>query len=82
MTKENPKPEKSAGNDEEKLLYKFKKSEDQEVRMSEVKYKGMTLYDLRVYKQHPEGGFYYRTKQGITLRKDLMLEIKKAFSSL
>jgi hypothetical protein len=65
--------------DKEKVLREFKKNANERVRISFSTFKGKALVNLRVYYNAAEEGEEWRpTPKGLTLRRELIPELKKA----
>lgn len=64
---------------EERILGEFKKNSGGVVRVSFTTYKGKKLVNLRVYYNAAEEGEEWRpTPKGLTLRRELIPELKEA----
>lgn len=64
---------------EEKVLYEFTKNANERVRISFSTFKGKRLVNLRVYYNAAEEGEDWRpTPKGLTLRRELIPELKEA----
>lgn len=67
---------------EDQVLYAFKKSETEEVRLSRRHYKGKAYLDLRVYFMSDGMTEFKPTKKGLTLSADLAPDLEKAFQEV
>lgn len=61
------------------IIHEFMKNATEKVRVDFSEFKGMDLISVRVFYNADEAGDDWRpTKKGITLRSDLLPELKKA----
>ena len=64
---------------EEIIIHQFKKNANERVRISFSTFKGKRLVNLRVYYNAAEEGEDWRpTPKGLTLRRELIPELKEA----
>jgi len=64
---------------EEKIIHQFKKNVNERVRISFSTFNGKRLVNLRVYYNAAEEGEDWRpTPKGLTLRRELIPELKEA----
>jgi len=64
---------------EEKVIHQFKKNANERVRISFSTFKGKRLLNLRVYYNAAKEGEDWRpTPKGLTLRRELIPELKEA----
>ncbi len=59
-------------------LYSFKKSKEEQVRLSAGEFKNRVYLDLRVYHRTSEDREFRPTKKGITLAYHFLPELKQA----
>lgn len=64
--------------DEDRLIHRFPRGEDEEVRLSLRKYKGRQYLDLRLWFLHGETGEYLPTKKGLIVGVEHLNDLKCA----
>jgi hypothetical protein len=66
-----------------KIIYKFRKNHDEEIRVSISKYGGRDLIDIRAFVEK-EGGHaeFIPTRKGLTLNVYVFPELKRAIEKL
>ena len=65
--------------DEEKVIHEFQKNNGERVRISFTTYKSKKLVNLRIYYNAADKGEDWRpTPKGLTLRRELILDLKEA----
>ena len=65
--------------DEGRIVYRFQKNPEEEVRFTVKGYKERQYLDLRLWFQTSEKGEYFPTRKGLTLSLDYLSELKKGF---
>lgn len=65
--------------EEGRIVYRFQKNPEEEVRFSVKAYKDRQYLDLRLWFQTSEKGEFFPTKKGLTLSLDYLSELKKGF---
>lgn len=63
--------------EEERLVYRFQKNQDEEVRISLREYKDRRYLDLRIWFQPSGGGDLHPTKKGLFLALEYVPELRK-----
>ena len=61
----------------DRLIHRFQKNPEEEVRLSLREYKDRHYLDLRLWFQPSNGGDYRPTKKGLTLSVEFLPELKK-----
>ena len=63
--------------EEPRLVYRFQRNPDEEIRILLKEYKERYYLDLRLWFHPSSGGEYFPTKKGISVALGLLPELKK-----
>jgi len=62
----------------EKEIANFSKNSTEQIKVMLKEYKGHQLIDFRVYFANPGESKFYPTRKGLTIKTDLIPQLKKA----